>query len=138
LKRKKLKEEIRIRGDKNKKGIQRFLGMAGSVLMQEQSTGIDHPVLYYSKKFNKHERNYSTIEKECLALMLAIQQFEVYINPTRYPVLVFTDHNPLVFIHKMKKKNQRILRWSLILQEYDLEIRHIPGRFNVFADYLSR
>jgi hypothetical protein len=111
---------------------------AGAVLMQEQSTGIDHPVLYYSKKFNKHEKNYSTIEKECLALMLAIQQFEVYLNPTMYPVLVFTDHNPLVFINKMKKKNQRILRWSLILQEYDLEIRHIPGRYNVFADYLSR
>ena len=47
----------------------------GAVLLQEDNNGIDHPVCYFSKKFNKHQKNYSTIEKECLALILAIQQF---------------------------------------------------------------
>ena len=50
----------------------------GAVLLQEDNNGIDHPVCYFSKKFNKHQKNYSTIEKECLALILAIQQLEVY------------------------------------------------------------
>ena len=46
--------------------------------------------------------------------------------------------NPLVFIHKMKDKNQRLFWWSLMLQEYGLEIKHIKGKDNVIADCLSR
>ena len=50
---------------------------AGAVLLQEDQAGIDHPVCYFSRKFNSHQRNYSTIEKECLALILALQHFDV-------------------------------------------------------------
>lgn len=53
---------------------------AGAVLLQEDDCGIDHPVCYFSKKFNKHQLNYSTIEKEALALLLAMQHFEVYVG----------------------------------------------------------
>ena len=111
---------------------------AGSVLMQEDSNGVDHPVSYFSKKFNKHQKNYSTIEKECLSLILALQHFEVYLTSSSSPIRVFSDHNPLIFIHKMKNKNQRILRWSLLLQEYNLDIRHIKGKDNIISDALSR
>ena len=111
---------------------------AGAVLLQEDDEGVEHPVCYFSKKFNKSQRNYSTIEKECLALVLALQQFEVYVSSSGLPIVVYSDHNPLVFIHKMKNKNQRLLRWSLMLQEYVLEIRHIKGKDNVIADCLSR
>ncbi|MES9950010.1 MAG: RNase H-like domain-containing protein [Candidatus Thiodiazotropha sp.] len=110
---------------------------AGGVLLQEDDNGVDHPISYFSKKFNKHQRNYSTIEKECLSLILALQHFEVYLTSTS-PIVVFSDHNPLTFIHKMKNKNQRLLRWSLLLQEYNLEIRHVRGRDNVIPDALSR
>ena len=48
---------------------------AGSVLMQEDGNGVDHPVSYFSIKFNKHQKNYSTIEKELLSLILALQHF---------------------------------------------------------------
>ena len=111
---------------------------AGGVLMQKDSENVEHPVCYFSKKFNKHQRNYSTIEKECLALILALNHFDVYLNVTMYPVQVFTDHNPLTFINRMKDKNQRVLRWSLILQEYNLDIKHVKGKENVIADALSR
>ena len=111
---------------------------AGAVLLQEDTDGIDHPVCYFSKKFNKHQKNYSTIEKECLALILAVQHFEVYVTASEGPIIVFSDHNPLTFISKMKNKNQRLLRWSLILQAYNLEIRHIKGKDNLIADALSR
>ena len=110
----------------------------GAVLMQEDDSHVDHPICFFSKKFDKHQKNYSTIEKECLALILALNQFEVYLSTTASPVLVYTDHNPLTFINKMKNKNQRILRWSLTLQGYNLDIRHIKGKDNVIADALSR
>ena len=111
---------------------------AGGVLLQEDSNGVDHPVCYFSRKFNKQQRNYSTIEKECLALILAIQHFEVYLTSSATPIVVFSDHNPLSFLHKMKNKNQRLLRWGLQLQEYNLEIRHIKGKDNIIPDALSR
>ena len=110
----------------------------GAVLLQEDNNGIDHPVCYFSKKFNKHQKNYSTIEKECLALILAIQQFEVYLFSSTSPIVVFSDHNPLSFLHKLKNKNQRLLRWSLLLQEFNLDIRHIKGKDNIIPDALSR
>ena len=87
---------------------------AGSVLLQEDDNGVDFPVCYCSKKFNKHQRNNSTIEKDCLSLILALQHFEVYLASSVAPIVIFTDHNPLTFIHKMKNKNQRLLRWSLM------------------------
>ena len=111
---------------------------AGAVLIQEDNNGVDHPVCYFSKKFNKQQKNYSTIEKECLALILAIQHFEVYLTSCQSPIVVFSDHNPLSFLHKLKNKNQRLLRWSLMLQEYSLDIRHIKGKDNIIPDALSR
>ena len=103
----------------------------GAVLLQESPQRIDHPVSYYSQKFNRQQANYSTSEKETLALLFSLQHFEVYLSAAVTPVEVYTDHNPLAFIHKMKNKNQRLLRWSLALQEYDLTIRHIKGKDNV-------
>ena len=67
-------------------------------------------------------------EIETLALVLTLQHFDVYLNTTKYPIVVHTDHNPLVFINKMKNYNQRLLRWGLLLQEYDMDIHHIKGR----------
>lgn len=110
----------------------------GGVLIQEDKSGVDHPVCYFSKKLNKHQKNYSTIEKECLALILALQHFEVYVTSALSPIIVYSDHNPLTFINKMKDKNRRLLRWSLILQEYNIDIKHIRGKDNVIADALSR
>uniref|UniRef100_A0A669BX09 Gypsy retrotransposon integrase-like protein 1 n=1 Tax=Oreochromis niloticus TaxID=8128 RepID=A0A669BX09_ORENI len=52
---------------------------AGAVLMQEDHHGVDRPICYFSKKFNKHQMNYSTIEKEALALLLALQHFEHFV-----------------------------------------------------------
>ncbi|XP_050402703.2 retrovirus-related Pol polyprotein from transposon 297 isoform X1 [Patella vulgata] len=111
---------------------------AGSVLSQNDVNDIEHPICYFSKKFNRYQKNYSTIEKECLALILSLQHFDFYLGTTLYPVIVCTDHNPLTFIHKMKNKNQRLLRWSLMLQEYNIVIKHIKGRDNVIPDTLSR
>ena len=108
----------------------------GSVLVQEASDGLDHPVSYFSKKFLKYQRKYSVVEKETLGLVLALEHFDVYLGS--FKIKVYTDHNPLTFLKTMKNKNQRLVRWSLALQEYNLEIQHIPGSENVVADALSR
>ena len=110
----------------------------GSVLVQEASDGLDHPVSYFSKKFLKYQKNYSVVEKETLGLVLALEHFDVYLGSTPFKIKIYTDHNPLTFLKTMKNKNQRLVRWSLALQEYNLEIQHIPGSENVVADALSR
>ncbi len=110
------------------------LAGAGAVLLQEDSTGIEHPVSYFSKKFTKCQQRYSMIEKEALAL----QHFEVYLGGSCNPVVVYTDHNPLVFLGRMCNSNQHLMRWSLIIQEYNLDIQHRKGVENVVADALSR
>ena len=110
----------------------------GAVLLQEDSSGIDRPVSYFSKKLNKHQKAYSTIEKETLSLVLALQHFEVYLSCCPGDIVVYTDHNPLVFLERFKTKSQKLFRWSLLLQPYPLRIVHIAGRKNVIADALSR
>ena len=110
----------------------------GAVLLQEDCEGTKHPVAFFSKKLLPAERRYSTIEKEALCLVKAIIHFDVYLSASAEPIKVYTDHNPLVFLNKFKEKNQRILRWSLLLQEYPLSIQHIAGNRNTVPDVLSR
>lgn len=109
----------------------------GAVLLQEDSLGVEHPVCYFSKKFNVHQKHYSTIEKEALALILALDHFGVYVSSSQ-TLVVYTDHNPLVFLNRMRNSNQRLMRWSLVLQGFNLDIQHVRGKDNVLADALSR
>ena len=110
---------------------------AAAMLAQNDKKNVQHPVSFYSKKFDKHQQKYSTVEKECLSIVLALKHFEVYVD-NGHPITIYTDHNPLVFLNKMKCKNRRLLSWSLFLQQYDVNIVHIKGRENVVADGLSR
>ncbi len=111
---------------------------AGAILVQEDADGVDHPVVYFSRKFNKHQIKYSIVEKETLASLLALQYFEVYVGSSPLPVVVYTDHNPLVFLSHMYNHSQRLMWWALIMQDYNLEIKHKKGSKNVSADALSR
>lgn len=61
--------------------------------------GIEHPVCYFSRKLNKHQINYSIVEKEAYSLLLAVRLFSVYFGSNS--VVVFTDHSPLKAIASM-------------------------------------
>ena len=110
----------------------------GSVLVQKASDGLDHPVNYFSKKFLKYQRNYSVVEKETLGLVSALEHLMFIWVQRQSKIKVYTDDNRLTFLKTMKNKNQRLVRWSLALQEYNLDIQHIPESENVVADALSR
>lgn len=107
----------------------------GAVLSQEMIDG-DHPVSYISRKLLPREQNYSTIEKELLAIVWAIGSFSYYLDGRKF--FVETDHNPLSWLHRMKDRNQRLLRWALSLQPFDFEVRYRRGSKNQNADSLSR
>lgn len=98
--------------------------------------GIEHPICFLSKKLDVHQRKYSTVEKEALGLILAVREFSTYFGST--PVTVFTDHSPLVFINRMANHNQKLLRWSLELSQYNLTLVHRRRSDNVLPDILSR
>lgn len=111
---------------------------AGAVLIQEDNKGVDRPVCFYSKKFNSYQQHYSTIEKETLALLLALQHFEVYLNSHPLPTIVYTDHNPLVFLSQMFNKYQQLMCWALLVKPFYILIKHKKDSENVVADALSR
>lgn len=76
------------------------------------------------------------VEKEALALIWAFD-FDIYVGSSQ-PVVIYTDHNPLTVLNSLHCPNQRLIRWSLFLQAYCLDIKHIRGSENVVADALSR
>lgn len=103
-----------------------------AVWLQKDGKGIDRPIGY----FKKHQVNYSTIEKEALALLFALQHLEVIAGSHSLPVMVPTDHNQLVFLVQMQNPNQRLMRWSFFVQDFNLEIRYKKETENVLADVL--
>jgi hypothetical protein len=108
----------------------------GAVLMQPDSHGHLHPILYASRKLLERETRYSTIERECLALVWAVEKFQRYLYGRHF--IVETDHKPLTVLKKSTKTNNRILRWALTLQDFSFSVMPIPGSRNFEADVLSR
>lgn len=107
----------------------------GAILLQEGDQ-VKHPVAFASKKLLPREQNYSTIEREALAIIWGVQKFQNYLMGTQF--YLETDHHPLQYLNKAKFQNSRIMRWSLILQPYRFTVRAIKGCQNVGADFLSR
>lgn len=104
--------------------------------MSQSHDGQDHPVEYLSRKLLPRERSYSTVEKECLAIVWAVQKWHPYLFGRRFEIQ--TDHRPLQWLNKTKGANQRLLRWSLVLQQYIFVTTHRKGSDNSNADGLSR
>ena len=84
---------------------------AGVLFQRSAVDDLLHPVSYTSSKFKKHQMAYSTIEKELLSLILALQKYECYLLGAK-DMEVYKDHNPLVFHQRTKTHNQRLFRWA--------------------------
>jgi len=108
----------------------------GSALEQEDEEGRIRPVYYYSKTFQGAERNYSTFEQECLAIVFSVKKFRPYILGRH--VNIFSDHAPLAWLFSKTDLTGRPARWQMILAEYDFTIKTRPGAKNGNADGMSR
>ena len=107
----------------------------GAILLQEHE-GAVFPVCYASKKLLPRERKYSTMEKECLAIVWGIKKFITYLYGTDF--ILQTDHQPLTYLKTAKFINSRIMRWTMFLQNFRFQVESIKGSENFGADYLSR
>ena len=107
----------------------------GFTLAQEQN-GNEVVIAYNGRGLNHAEQNYSTTEREALALIEGIKKFQPYLHNHKFTVV--TDHSSLQWLMNIKDATGRLARWSLLLQQYDFNIIHRPGKHHGNADGLSR
>ena len=108
----------------------------GAALVQETEMG-ERVIQYLSHQLNETQQRWPIIEKECYAIVYAVQKFRPYLLGAKFTIL--TDHKPLKHLFTSEMRNAKIQRWAIILSEYGCEdIVYISGRQNVVADGLSR
>ena len=107
----------------------------GAVLGQREG-GKTYVVYYARKTLNEAQRNYTTTEKELLAVVYALDKFRAYL--VGYDIVIFTDHSALKYLLTKQNAKARLIRWVLLLQELNLQIKDKKGVENVVADHLSR
>ncbi|GJZ97074.1 reverse transcriptase domain-containing protein [Tanacetum coccineum] len=94
------------------------------------------PIHYASKTMTEAESNYTTTEKEMLAVVYAFEKFRSYLIMNKS--IVYTDHSALKYLFAKKDAKARLLRWVLLLQEFDFKVIDTKGAENYAADHLSR
>lgn len=107
----------------------------GAVLFQRESE-IEKVISYSSRKLTPREQKYSTTEKECLAIVWAIQKNQHYLEG--YEFTVVTDHLSLKWLLKLENPKGRLARWIMALQQYKFSVEYRKGSMNVVPDTLSR
>ncbi|GJY57805.1 reverse transcriptase domain-containing protein [Tanacetum coccineum] len=107
----------------------------GAVLGQRHEKHF-RPIHYASKTMNEAESHYTTTEKEMLAVVYAFEKFRSYLILNKS--IVYTDHSALKYLFAKKDSKARLLRWVLLLQEFDFNVIDTKGAKNLTADHLSR
>ena len=106
----------------------------GFTLAQNQH-GKEVVIAYNGRGLNSAEQNYTTTEREALALIEGLKKFQPYLHNRKFTV--YTDHSSLRWLMNIKDAIGRLARWSLLLQQHDFDIVHRPGKIHGYADSLS-
>ncbi|XP_062080935.1 uncharacterized protein LOC133785737 [Humulus lupulus] len=109
---------------------------AVGVVLGQRKEKVFHSIYYASKTLIDAQLNYTTTEKELLAVVFAFDKFRAYLVGTK--VVVYIDHSAIKYLIAKKDAKPRLIRWVLLLQEFDLEIWDRKGIENQVADHLSR
>ena len=107
----------------------------GAVLGQKID-GKSYVIFYVSKILNQAQKNYDTTEKEMLAVVYSFEMFRPYLLGSK--VIVFTNHAAIKYLLAKKESKPMLIRWVLLLQEFDWKVRDKKGTGNKVADHLSR
>ena len=108
------------------------LGAVLSQVIENKERGI----AYWSRQLNKAERNYSTVEREALAVVCAVKEFFPYLYGR--PFILLTDHNPLTSLRGLSDVGGRLTCWVLFLQQFDMTIQYQSGKSHGNAEGMSR
>nr|GEY80469.1 reverse transcriptase domain-containing protein [Tanacetum cinerariifolium] len=107
----------------------------GTVLEQRKTKHFQ-PIHYASKTMTEAQNHYTTTKKEMLAVVYAFEKFRPYLVLSKS--IVYTDHSALKYLLNKQDAKLRLIRWVLLLQEFDIIIRDKKGTKNLAADHLSR
>ena len=106
------------------------------VVLGQREYGKPYVVYYASKTLNEVQRNYTAILKKLLAVVYALDKFRAYLVGSF--IVIFTDHSTLKYLLTKQDAKARLIRWVLLIQEFNLQIKDKKGVENVVADHLSR
>jgi hypothetical protein len=109
----------------------------GPVLYQQQGDQAWKLVGYHSKSYNEAEKNYTTHNKEMLAIMRGLEEWRSLLIGAQEPFEIHTDHQNLTYFQEPQKLTSRQVNWTTKLQDFNFTIKHVSGASNAAADALS-
>jgi hypothetical protein len=110
----------------------------GTVLEQLGEDKLWHPVAFYSKSLNEHERNYKIYDKELLAIIRALEEYCHYLEGHEEVLEIWSDHQNLTYFREAQKITRQQAQWSLFLTRFNFTLKHCLGKTMLRADPLSR
>ncbi|GJX68212.1 reverse transcriptase domain-containing protein [Tanacetum coccineum] len=120
----------------NVKGVRSFLGHAGRAVLGQRIDEKFKPIYYASKTLNDAQAYCTTTEKELLAVVFSFDKFRPYLILSK--TVVYTDHSALKYLFSKQDAKPRLIRWVLLLQRFNIEIKDKKGAENLAVDHLSR
>ena len=108
----------------------------GGCLMQSSDQNILRPILYFSKKLTPTQQNWTVSEQELLAILQGLRASRNIV--LGFQTIILSDHKPLTWLFGLKSQSGKLARIAIELASYNIVVKHVKGKDNIVADFLSR